>query len=314
MNLVSSRRVRSGFTLIELLVVIAIIAILAAILFPVFAQAREKARAASCLSNLKQWELGILQYAQDFDETFPQSQACIGNSSTDCTWTWSRVHQVPADWSSATTHPRVLASPYVWANSTQPYIKSYAVGVCPSGDEYRSTLGGFTYDTPLKSWAVSSYTFNGLLHTYPVAGVNTPSKLVLIWEGDGKSQLQGGVAPGAQLVCDMPNQPCMYHPYTSYDPSTGGTCDAKPEDHNGSTGTLFGPSSPTFWVHSQGGNFGYADGHVKWVPLGRTNLPDPYVDPNADYNAQGGATSYYYDGCHPCLFRPNWDFIKQDCG
>src|SRR5579862_1797833 len=64
-------RTDKGFTLIELLVVIAIIAILAAILFPVFAQAREKARQASCLSNAKQIGLAILLYAQDYDETYP---------------------------------------------------------------------------------------------------------------------------------------------------------------------------------------------------------------------------------------------------
>lgn len=64
---------RHGFTLIELLVVIAIIAILAAILFPVFARAREKARQASCLSNVKQFNLAILSYAQDYDETLPMS-------------------------------------------------------------------------------------------------------------------------------------------------------------------------------------------------------------------------------------------------
>ena len=64
-------RHQKGFTLIELLVVIAIIAILAAILFPVFARAREKARAASCLSNMKQIGLAVLQYSQDYDEYFP---------------------------------------------------------------------------------------------------------------------------------------------------------------------------------------------------------------------------------------------------
>src|SRR5262245_34867273 len=62
---------RNGFTLIELLVVIAIIAILAAILFPVFAQAREKARQATCLSNLKQIGTGLMMYVQDFDEAVP---------------------------------------------------------------------------------------------------------------------------------------------------------------------------------------------------------------------------------------------------
>ncbi|HEY3298451.1 MAG TPA: prepilin-type N-terminal cleavage/methylation domain-containing protein, partial [Armatimonadota bacterium] len=71
--LVRATKRNSGFTLIELLVVIAIIAILAAILFPVFAQAREKARSASCLSNEKQIGLGLMMYMQDYDETYPMA-------------------------------------------------------------------------------------------------------------------------------------------------------------------------------------------------------------------------------------------------
>jgi prepilin-type N-terminal cleavage/methylation domain-containing protein/prepilin-type processing-associated H-X9-DG protein len=96
------RRYR-GFTLIELLVVIAIIAILAAILFPVFAQAREKARASACLSNLKQVGMATRMYTQDYDEVLVPSY--LYNSST--TWEW-------------------------WFTLLQPYVKNQDVFVCPS--------------------------------------------------------------------------------------------------------------------------------------------------------------------------------------
>src|ERR1051326_525026 len=78
-----------GFTLIELLVVIAIIAILAAILFPVFAQAREKARAISCLSNIKQIGTGCMMYIQDYDETYPLGYMWDNNSWGGTMWTVS---------------------------------------------------------------------------------------------------------------------------------------------------------------------------------------------------------------------------------
>jgi len=76
----------SGFTLIELLVVIAIIAILAAILFPVFAQAREKARAITCISNEKQLSLGFMQYVQDYDENYPMGQYQFGPDGPKLGW------------------------------------------------------------------------------------------------------------------------------------------------------------------------------------------------------------------------------------
>ena len=93
-----NKKFRSGFTLIELLVVIAIIAILAAILFPVFARARENARRSSCQSNLKQIALGITQYVQDYDERYPNMDATSGG----------------------------------WAATTQPYLKSEQIFQCPS--------------------------------------------------------------------------------------------------------------------------------------------------------------------------------------
>src|SRR3954451_12245993 len=98
-------RARRAFTLIELLVVISIIAILAAILFPVFARARENARRSSCQSNLKQISLGIIQYVQDYDETYPMIYNHI-------------VGRTP---------------PYqCWGEWVQPYVKSQQVFTCPS--------------------------------------------------------------------------------------------------------------------------------------------------------------------------------------
>lgn len=105
-------RLRHGFTLIELLVVIAIIAILAAILFPVFAQAREKARAASCLSNLKQIGLGIMMYVQDYDETYPTAYQYKNNT--------------------ATTNGGSAGGYIHYSAMIQPYIKNTNIWVCPS--------------------------------------------------------------------------------------------------------------------------------------------------------------------------------------
>jgi len=105
MSYTSQRRSKWGFTLIELLVVIAIIAILAAILFPVFARARENARRASCQSNLKQMGLGIMQYAQDYDERYPAAD-----------W-WNIENKTKYDG---------------WINRIDPYVKSIQVYACPS--------------------------------------------------------------------------------------------------------------------------------------------------------------------------------------
>lgn len=103
----TTARGRCAFTLIELLVVIAIITILAAILFPVFAQAREKARQAACMSNQKQIGLGILQYIQDYDESFPISVVT----------------------QSASPPAGALIG---WVDAVQPYVKSLQVFQCPS--------------------------------------------------------------------------------------------------------------------------------------------------------------------------------------
>jgi len=111
--------IRRGFTLIELLVVIAIIAILAAILFPVFAQARESARTASCLSNEKQVSLGILQYIQDYDEKFPQALSTVPAGDP-------QFGQVDQGWGNWRVYHRG------WEHKIQPYVKNVQVFLCPS--------------------------------------------------------------------------------------------------------------------------------------------------------------------------------------
>jgi prepilin-type N-terminal cleavage/methylation domain-containing protein/prepilin-type processing-associated H-X9-DG protein len=119
---------RHGFTLIELLVVIAIIAILAAILFPVFAKAREKARQSSCLSNVKQIGLGILQYAQDYDEMLPFGCLYTG---TDVTGYHGTVGEL------------------LWYDTIKPYIKSTQIYRCPSD---KSTPYGYGYPAYRGYW------------------------------------------------------------------------------------------------------------------------------------------------------------------
>jgi prepilin-type N-terminal cleavage/methylation domain-containing protein/prepilin-type processing-associated H-X9-DG protein len=120
---------RRGFTLIELLVVIAIIAILAAILFPVFAKAREKARQTSCLSNTKQIMLGVLQYAQDYDEMLPYA----------------------SQWGEA---PGATLS---WWQYLDPYVKNTQIFTCPSqaGNGYGWNYQNFGYRA-----AANSYLYN----------------------------------------------------------------------------------------------------------------------------------------------------------
>lgn len=138
---------KRAFTLIELLVVISIISILAAILFPVFARARENARRTSCLSNLKQIGLGIMQYTQDYDEKYPTTFVGKRGNAGD-------GYTVQTDSSMPGRKYRVNDGTYhgyymTWMDTIYPYVKSLQVFVCPSQpDNYREYNSNQSYNVP----------------------------------------------------------------------------------------------------------------------------------------------------------------------
>jgi len=157
------RTVRRGFTLIELLVVIAIIAILAAILFPVFAKAREKARQTACLSNLKQLGLSIIMYAADYDETYPVEFSVTLDPATQ--------------------------PPFTWPNRLMPYIKNTQLFKCPS--DSRAPAVDFAGCRPI----LESYAWNAFFGRetdcddpdYPattlgLAEVAAPAQCAMLWD------------------------------------------------------------------------------------------------------------------------------------
>lgn len=180
----SNVRRKRGFTLIELLVVIAIIAILAAILFPVFAKAREKARQTSCMSNLKQLGTAVLMYAQDYDETLPSYR--LANSSPGCQINW-------------------------W-NQITPYVKNAQILVCPSvantGAGYGANLSHampcgsrFTLaqiQRPAQTVGLLDSGLDGCASGAPVDGVESSSAWHAYCPGEACGNLMAGTGASAR--------------------------------------------------------------------------------------------------------------------
>jgi prepilin-type N-terminal cleavage/methylation domain-containing protein/prepilin-type processing-associated H-X9-DG protein len=244
------RRTHPGFTLIELLVVIAIIAILAAILFPVFAQARAKARQTTCLSNNKQVALGILMYTQDYDETLPM-----------------------AAWAQTSPKP-----PFAFYDAVEPYVKVGAAGItnpapgtyarvetpfwiCPDfknttvpiapGDPDPTQYAANLYD-PAKSYGANSNIMPFWSPSFTTPGSLMPGKITTL----------AGIDAPAQVVLTM-------H-ITGVRGGTSGD-----DWFSGCTGQETGVPASANWAnasvycaaryrHTGGSVYSLADGHAKW--------------------------------------------------
>jgi prepilin-type N-terminal cleavage/methylation domain-containing protein/prepilin-type processing-associated H-X9-DG protein len=180
---------RTGFTLIELLVVIAIIAILAAILFPVFARARENARRASCQSNLKQIGLGIFQYTQDYDERLPGAWIGPDGENKLGGWAFYSVAGVPG----------TKAVFDMSRGSVQPYLKSVQIFIC-SSDTQGATNG-------------ASYAINGCAVGAPTAGF-APGKSLAAFDETARWMLLSEEAT-IDLTTDDAYQQLNTNPYSS---------------------------------------------------------------------------------------------------
>ena len=250
----------SAFTLIELLVVIAIIAILAAILFPVFARARENARRSSCLSNLKQIGLGLMQYTQDYDEKYPLGlRGTFGNT---------------------------------WSLDIAPYVKSEQVFRCPS-DPVGVALNSWA--GPRLSYAGNGYLtdqfggwqFRGIINPEQNWGPNLPANNVRNLSEIGRPAQSIMVSERAHVY---PNEAategnsafygfgCCFTGQNWWDGQAPGNI---PNGTRAATTNPYDPNGPNggvMAIHLETANFLFADGHAKAMRPATTN-PDPVGRP-----------------------------------
>jgi prepilin-type N-terminal cleavage/methylation domain-containing protein/prepilin-type processing-associated H-X9-DG protein len=242
-----SQRWTAGFTLIELLVVIAIIAILAAILFPVFAQAREKARQASSQSNVRQLGLGINMYKQDYDERFPFG-GWFPDASGNCCGSFGTGE---------------------WQNTIAPYIKNKGVYRCPSStdsDENPRNPQEWSWDrNPV------SYLYNNMLgrdrNPRNDSAVKAPADCWMLVDGHSDWGGRDGV--------DWMGRPNTV--WLMEDTTFG---DASGLIHGWLSWQGFTWGLPR---HNGGANVCYVDGHVKWIKVNPTGGNMTVAQGNAIY-------------------------------
>ncbi|HEY3281674.1 MAG TPA: prepilin-type N-terminal cleavage/methylation domain-containing protein [Armatimonadota bacterium] len=262
---------RKGFTLIELLVVIAIIAILAAILFPVFAQARERARATACLSNMKQIGLALSQYLGDWEDTYPFNR-----------FPWPGYNNFSSD--------NFHGSQYTWRRAIARYMHNYSAWLCPSNEWAGTYTGGVINPGPdggdesnanptyrAQGVILNSYAYNGgyfhegsvrrdsipiepLMRPREVAEIRDPTSLIVILESRG-------------------SYPDLGYWVMGWDGVAAG--------------------KGWFQTHLRGMNWILADTHAKWMRLATTLKPQQMWIDTGNRQRDQTAMEAYLSQLHP---------------
>jgi prepilin-type N-terminal cleavage/methylation domain-containing protein/prepilin-type processing-associated H-X9-DG protein len=270
----------SAFTLIELLVVIAIIAILAAILFPVFAQAREKARQTACLSNVRQMGTALMMYVQDYDEVYPGASQLEPNRP-DC--------QV----APCARKPFEI--------QLMPYVKNNGIFTCPSDSTPRSNFStnpvfdesyralllrrSYSYFAAIRTLeydiltsgtggndpntGVSTHFGNGAGRGYTMASVDMPSSMLVYGENWSSDSWLGASSGNVMTGCDTWKLAGRL-PNIAWDSATPPPVDSLPPGC-GLRGI------PVTKGHANGGNYVFADGHAGFLTWGRFRANDFYL-------------------------------------
>jgi prepilin-type N-terminal cleavage/methylation domain-containing protein len=309
---------KKAFTLIELLVVIAIIAILAAILFPVFAQAKEAAKKTQTLSNWKQLGTAAAIYISDADDTFPLAQSY--NSSTGA-WRSVNYHAVPNGWTSTGNRhvePRKSEEAVFVLNSLHPYTKSY--GLYTAAGLPLTDVGAVPTQAGFQAPGINA-TYNGLLQSWSATAIAAPSKLTLFWSGNYKENVKGMTTSNPLLDCSGKDTGCRFNP--------GGTAQSVPGLY-GSTYIWYGATTAansTVFVYGKGMHFVSSDTSARFMQLNAPKVPQYTTNMNAnpfssftqeapegspnwmtDCAAPGQAYSTVTTNVWPGFFRPDSEF------